>query len=38
MMIGREETEEFINEAHPDANGLVDYRALARFLVESCRD
>ncbi|KAL7712501.1 Calmodulin [Entamoeba marina] len=38
MMLSNAEADEFVACGQPDADGFVDYRALARFLVESCRE
>ena len=38
MCIGNEEADEAVQEAHPDADGYIDYKAFARFLMEACRE
>ena len=38
MCLSKAEADEFIAEGHPDQDGYVDYKALARFLVEACRE
>ncbi|EDR28593.1 calmodulin, putative [Entamoeba dispar SAW760] len=38
MCISNEEADEAVKEANPDADGYIDYKAFARFLVEACRE
>ena len=38
MCLSNEEADEAVAEANPDADGYIDYKAFARFLVEACRE
>ena len=38
MCLSNEEADEAVAEAKPDADGYIDYKAFARFLVEACRE